>query len=179
MSVPVLPDPRERADTGGVPCAGGACPAPGGTPTFLALSPLAALRRRAVLTGRLPHGRLRSPSIHAAILKRMLRTGLSRCRGVRHRSARHSLVRRAATDRPHSVVSASNRNFARSTVAAASRRAKRAGKEIMRFSAACTANGAIATTWHLSVVRQSDVALVVTKITTVIRCAPTVGVTAI
>jgi len=61
MSVPVLPDPCERGDTGGMPCAGGACPAPGGTPTFLSLAPMAALRRRARLTGRLPHGRLRKP----------------------------------------------------------------------------------------------------------------------
>ena len=54
----------EQREHGGVPCAGGACPAPGGTPTFLSLSPLAALKRRAKLTGRLPHGKLCKPVDH-------------------------------------------------------------------------------------------------------------------
>lgn len=55
------PQECARQDTGSMPCAGGSCSAPGGTPTFLALSPMYALRRRARLTGRLPHGRLRKP----------------------------------------------------------------------------------------------------------------------
>lgn len=58
-TVPVYNDSCDRLDIGGIPCAGGACPSPGGTPSFLSLSPMAALRRRAVMTGRLPHGRMR------------------------------------------------------------------------------------------------------------------------
>lgn len=54
----------ERNEYNGMPTAESACAAPGGTPAFLALSPLAALKRRAKLTGRLPHGRLCKPVDH-------------------------------------------------------------------------------------------------------------------